>query len=216
MMSKQQAEALAQQMQQAQTATASGGGSGGKSVGNMLLSPTAPYNPAAPMYGNMPSQMQFPAFLPGQQQAIAQQLSQGYGAPAQSYMGQMNKVYSPVNLTQMQEPLTQTMRAFGLQHTGKPGMIEAMSGGFNPQGYQQWGQSTGSPWLDAMFGLNAAQGVPGKGGTAPAPVDPKKKKKSQAATGGTTYTAPTAQQRPSYGTMADRDYYQSIGQTGIW
>lgn len=159
--------------------TGGGGGGGGPTGGNsagspMLTSPTAPFDPLAALYARMPQQAQFQPFMPGQQNAIAQQLSQGYGAPAQDYMAQMNQIYRPMNLTQMSEPLTTSMRAWGLQHSGQPGVAKEMQDGFNPQGYQQWGQSTGSPWLDAMFGLNAAAGVPGQGGA----VDPKKKKKN--------------------------------------
>lgn len=159
-----------------------GTGTGGNSAGNPLLtSPTAPYDPLAAFYARMPQQVQFQPFLPGQQSAIANQLSAGFGAPAQDYMAQMNAIYRPVNLTAMSEPLTGTMRAWGLQPSGQPGVAEEMKDGFNPQNYQQWNQSTGSPWLDAMFGLNPAIGVPGQGGTE----DPKKKKnKAPIPTGG--------------------------------
>jgi len=187
--------------------------SDGKDSGNWLASPTAPFNASAANYGAMPQQMNFPAFMPGQQQAIAQQMAQGYGQPAQSYMDQMNQIYRPVGVTAMSEPLTQTMRAWGLQSTGKPGGVEAMDGGFNPQGYQQWGMGTGSPWLDAMFGLNAGQGVPGQGGTvAPDPTGKKKKNKTPSTV--SPYTAPTQTLPPFYNTMDGRDEMLRTGQLG--
>ena len=140
-------------------------------LSGMFQSPTAPYNAAAPNYGAMPQQITMPAFMPGQQQAIAQQLSQGYGQPQQSYMDAMNSYYAPVNMTRMTEPLTQSMRAWGLQTNGQPGGVEAMEGGFNPGGFQQYGMGTGSPWLDQMFGLQAGMSAPNTPAT-PASLNP--------------------------------------------
>jgi hypothetical protein len=169
---------------------------------------TAPYNAAAPAYGGMPQQVNFPAFMPGQQEGIAQQLSQGYGASPQSYMDQMNALYRPVNMTQLSEPLTASMRAWGLKPSGRPGVVEPRDGGFNPSDFQQYGMQTGSPWLDAMFGLQAQMGVPG---ATPAPVvDPKKKKPGTSTGTPSTSTAAPAPYRQPMMNMGDR-------QTGgIW
>jgi hypothetical protein len=118
----------------------------------------------------------------------------------------------------MSEPLTQTMRAWGLQHSGQPGSVQAAGGGFNPQGYQQWGQSTGSPWLDSMFGLNAGQGVPGvPGAVEPDPTDPtgkKKKNKTPSVPTVSPYMAPTQTLPSFYNTMEGRDEMLRTGQLG--
>ena len=169
---------------------------------------TAPYNASAPAYGAMPQQVNFPAFMPGQQEGIAQQLSQGYGASPQSYMEQMNALYKPVGMTQLSEPLTQTMRAWGLKPNGQPGGVEGSITG----GYQQYGMQTGSPWLDQMFGLRAAMGNAPAGGAVVDPgfPDPKKKKtKTPSPVGGAVAPAPVQYQPPAMG-MGDH-------QTGgIW
>lgn len=139
---------------------------------------TAPYNASAPNYGAMPQQVNMPAFMPGFQDAIAQQMSQGYGASPQSYTDAMNQYYKPVSMTQLSEPLTQSMRAWGLKPNGQPGGVEGTISG----GYQQYGMSTGSPWLDAMFGLQATAGTPAAPAPAPAsPLDDPKKKRQQQA-----------------------------------
>jgi hypothetical protein len=162
----------------------------GGNLGALFQGQTAPYNASAPNYGAMPQMQNFPAFMPGQQEAIAQQLSQGFGAPQQSYMEQMNALYKPVGMTQLSEPLTQSMRAWGLKPSGQPGGVSGNITG----GYQQYGMETGSPWLDKMFGLQS-----GMGSTAPAaagpvnPWDPNKNphkykkwiKRNPAPTGGT-------------------------------
>ena len=129
-----------------------GGGSGGGGGGDIFQGKTLPYQAARPEYGNMPQQFSMPAFMPGQMEGIAAQLSQGFGAPQQSYMDQMAALYRPVGMTQLQEPLTQSMRQWGLQPSGQPGEVEK-DGKFNKPKYQQYGMQTGSPWLDQMFGL---------------------------------------------------------------
>jgi hypothetical protein len=138
-----------------------GGGSGGDSGGgggDIFQGKTLDYLPTRPEYGNMPQMQNFPAFMPGQMEGIAAQLSQGFGAPQQSYMDQMAALYRPVGMTQLQEPLTQSMRQWGLQPSGQPGEVEK-DGKFNKPKYQQYGMQTGSPWLDQMFGLKAQ--IPG-------------------------------------------------------
>jgi hypothetical protein len=142
----------------------SGGGGGSNNLSGLFQGVTAPYNASAPNYGAMPQQQMFPAFMPGQMEGIASQLSQGFGAPQQSYMDQMAALYKPVGLTQMSEPLTQSMRAWGLKPSGQPGGVEGSIKG----GYQQYGMQTGSPWLDKMFGLQQSTSAP----AATAPVNP--------------------------------------------
>jgi hypothetical protein len=87
-------------------------------------------------------------------------------------------------------------------------VVEPRDGGFNPSDFQQYGMQTGSPWLDAMFGLQAQMGVPG---ATPAPVVDPKKKKTGTSTGtpSTSTAAPAPYQQPMMN-MGDR-------QTGgIW
>lgn len=160
-----------------------GSGSGSGNLATIFKPKTAPYDPNAKVYSNMPTGVQFPAFMPGQQSAIASQLAQGYGAPASDYMGQMNSVYAPMNTTRLFEPITQTARAWGLKPTGQPGGWKAMEkdgkkGGFNPQGYQQWGQDTYSPLLNRIFGLKNNIPTPEEIAAEKAAAAAKKKKKN--------------------------------------
>jgi hypothetical protein len=133
----------------------SSGGGGGGSVGKTLS-----YSPNRRQYANMPQQLSMPAFMPGQMEGIAAQLSQGFGAPQQSYVDMLSSMYRPTSATMLSEPLTQTMDQWGLEHGGNPADINK-DGKYNPKKYQQYGMQTGSPWLDQMFGLKAQ--VPGGG-----------------------------------------------------
>lgn len=129
--------------------------------GKLFKSKTAAYNPSAPAYPNMPRAVQVPAFVDGLQNGLTSALSRGFGGAPASYQ---SPLFQPQTYTQMSEPLSVTMRAFGLEPTG-PGMVGRMRDkkdkkvDFNPQGFQQWGQTTGSPYLDYAFGLKAMPGV---------------------------------------------------------
>ena len=155
---------LAAQAPRLEAGSGGGGGGGKDNLAALFQGVTAPYNASAPNYGAMPQMQNFPAFMPGQMEGIASQLSQGFGAPQQSYMDQMNQIYRPVGLTQMSEPLTQTMRAWGLKPSGEPGGVSGSISG----GYQQYGQQTGSPMLDSMFGLQPSVPAPDAAPVTPA------------------------------------------------
>lgn len=151
---------------QAQSGTGAGGGV------TQYSGATAPYNANAKLYPSMPQQVSIPAFMPGFQQAIAQQLAAGFGqsqAPDFSAFGQSQTA-------RLREPITQTLRAWGLTSNGQPGGLQTLPGGFNPSSYQQYGTQTGLPSLDSVLGLvpapvPASTGTPG-GTVSPPPLPP--------------------------------------------
>lgn len=176
-------EAVAAATKQMQAADGSSGGN----LESIFKGDTSKYKAGAPVYGNMPMGVNMPAFMPGQQEAIANQLSQAYGQPASAYQQQMGQVYAPMNTTRLFEPITTTARAFGMEHAGKPGQWETdKKDGMNPEGYQQWGMDTNSPWLNQIFGLKP--GLPDPAAVVPEEVKKKKTKTSGSATGGSSYT----------------------------
>jgi len=139
-----------------QKAEAASGGSGSKdsNLEKVFQAKTSPYKASNNPYANMPQGINFPAFMPGQQQAIANQLSSAYGAPAADYNAQMSSIYAPMNTTRLFEPITTTARAFGLKPGENPGQWSA-GDNFNKKNYQQWGQQTNSPFLQSIFGLKS-------------------------------------------------------------
>lgn len=153
------------------TGAASPAGAAGTGGGTFTLAPK-PYNANAPVYGSMPRQATFPAFQPGAQQQLAEQMQAGFGGGVPGYMEHMNQIYRPSRLTQLFEPLTQTARTFGLEHTGQPGGWKAGAGGANPQNYQQYGMQSGSPFIDALFGMQANVPPAPAPGTTPPVVPP--------------------------------------------
>lgn len=61
---------------------------------------TTTATPAAPAV-----QMQnFPAFMPGQQGLLAEQMSAGFGAPVSENMGLLSNLYKPVNMPIISRP----------------------------------------------------------------------------------------------------------------
>jgi hypothetical protein len=134
----------------------------------------------------MPQMVAMPAFMPGQQQGLVQQLAAGYGGAPAEYMAQMNSVYAPMMTTRLREPITATARAWGLKPTGAAGGWEAAGKkgkDFNKAGYQQWGMATGSPFLNALFGLK-----PGFPETTPEePVQPSTKTSSSSSSSSSSY-----------------------------
>ena len=121
---------------------------------------TNAYKQDAPAYSGMPVALQFSPYMPGQREAIAEQLARAYGSGVQ---GMFNAVGAgntpPIRALKLSEPISNTMEAFGLEFDGTPGGARVMPGKtFNPAGYQQWGVATGQPYLDAMFGLRYMPG----------------------------------------------------------
>lgn len=160
-----------------------------KDPGGLYHAPVANFDPNAQNYPGMPRGITTPAYIDGMQQSLMAALSKGFGGAPGSYA---SPLFQPQTYTQLSEPLSITMRAMGTEMKG-PGVVGPINEagkkvkktkpgetpiqrGFNPMGYNQWGQSSGSPFLDYAFGLQSREGIPGQGGT-PAPVDPKKKQK---------------------------------------
>lgn len=65
-----------------------------------------------------PIQMQnYPAFMPGQQGLLAEQMSAGYGAPVSENMGLLSNLYKPVNMPVISRPdqIAQYLTQIGLK-----------------------------------------------------------------------------------------------------
>ena len=59
----------------------------------------------------------FPAFMPGQQGLLAEQMSAGFGAPVSENMGLLSSLYKPVNMPIISRPdqIAQYMTQIGLK-----------------------------------------------------------------------------------------------------
>ncbi len=138
-----------------------GGGGGG---GNKKK-PTDPAPDGKPVYPNLPTSITFAPYLPGHQDALAQQMSQGYGAPPQEYLNQMNNLYQETTLPVLHEPVGRTQDALA-------------SGDWNMPAETY---TTGSFAMDDILGipssLPSAFTSDGEPVTPTAPVKKKKKKK---------------------------------------
>jgi hypothetical protein len=110
-------------------------GSGNKDIGQTTLNTAS--TPPAP---SVSTGMQYPAFMPGQQQAIANQLSAGYGALPADNMGLLSMYHRPVSLPMIQNstdmsalakmfPDMQNVAAGGVARGGKMNGSKAASGG---------------------------------------------------------------------------------------
>lgn len=97
--------------------------------------PTA--TPAAvaglPAYLGGGQNMTFPQAMPGQLEAIASQLSAGFGQPASAYMKQMEALYNPVHvpMSSAPKPAAPVAPKPTTPATGKPG-ISPVGGGYVP------------------------------------------------------------------------------------
>lgn len=81
--------------------------------GSKKQTATTPATPAAPAV-----QMQnFPAFMPGQQGLLAEQMSAGFGAPVSENMGLLSNLYKPVQMPIISRPdqIAQYMTQIGLK-----------------------------------------------------------------------------------------------------
>jgi hypothetical protein len=73
--------------------------------GGKLPQPTSPAAPdGLPAYLGGGQSMTYPQAMPGQLEAIAAQLSAGFGQPASAYMQQMDALYNPVQVGQAPVP----------------------------------------------------------------------------------------------------------------
>ena len=59
----------------------------------------------------------FPAFMPGQQGLLAEQMSAGFGAPVSENMGLLSNLYKPVQMPMISRPdqIAQYMTQIGLK-----------------------------------------------------------------------------------------------------
>ena len=83
---------------------------GGGSKNKATTTPAAPAAPAVAMQN-------FPAFMPGQQGLLAEQMSAGFGAPVSENMGLLSNLYKPVNMPMISRPdqIAQYMTQIGLK-----------------------------------------------------------------------------------------------------
>lgn len=124
------------------------GGSGG---GDPQVDPTT----GKPIYPNLPGQMQFDAYMPGQKEALTSQLQAGYGSLPKDMNTHMGQTTADMTIPRLREPISVTQEAL-------------KSGDWNmpDQNY-----STGSFALDALLGLPSAQPAAfTPGGVVPTPV----------------------------------------------
>jgi len=83
---------------------------------------------------------QFPAFMPGQQGLLAEQMSAGYGAPVSENMGLLANLFKGISLPQITRPdqIAQYAKQIGVD-TGKTG-----SGGAGNQYGQEFRDAQGN------------------------------------------------------------------------
>lgn len=83
---------------------------GGGSKKQTATTPAAPAAPAVQMQN-------FPAFMPGQQGLLAEQMSAGFGAPVSENMGLLSNLYKPVQMPIISRPdqIAQYMTQIGLK-----------------------------------------------------------------------------------------------------
>lgn len=156
-----------------------------------------------------PYAQQWAPFEPGFQSAIANQLSQGYGAPASDYMAQMNQTYAPMNFMQYRYPL------------------DALLG----QGYKPGATGTGSTPLSGLtWDIYNSQYRNGDGSLYPSGMGQDKFNKWLAGQNGTTKPTPPPTgimgtidqpQQPTgytgmYNSMEDRDAWRRSGYGGLF
>ncbi|MCP4182315.1 MAG: hypothetical protein GY761_03225 [Hyphomicrobiales bacterium] len=115
-----------------------GGGGGG---GSNSKKKTSPKQGNKPVYPNLPTSITFSPYLPGHQEALAQQMSQGYGAPPQEYLDQMNNLYQDTTMPVLHEPVGRTKSILANKNWNKP-----------DEAY-----TTGSFALDSLLGLPSAK-----------------------------------------------------------
>ena len=83
---------------------------GGNKTKATTTTPAAPAAPAVQMQS-------FPAFMPGQQGLLAEQMSAGFGAPVSENMGLLSNLYKPVNMPMISRPdqIAQYLAQIGLK-----------------------------------------------------------------------------------------------------
>lgn len=83
---------------------------GGSNKNKTATTPAAPAAPAVQMQN-------FPAFMPGQQGLLAEQMSAGFGAPVSENMGLLSNLYKPVQMPIISRPdqIAQYMTQIGMK-----------------------------------------------------------------------------------------------------
>jgi hypothetical protein len=128
-----------------------GGGVGGGGVvggGGRTPLDTLKYKAKRTIPQNMPMGQVYPAFAPGALDQLAAQMQAGFGAApaagqpaANPFMPYLQNMFKDTSSTILKEPISQTYRSV----TNKDGDPK--------KGFQQYGYSTGSSYLDKLFGI---------------------------------------------------------------
>jgi hypothetical protein len=117
------------------------------------------YDPNLAPHPNAPRAQFYPAFSPGMLAGLRDQLAQGYNTPPEEQDAYLRSTYKDTTATYVPQPITQVLADFARG------------------AYQQYGQDSGSPFLNSLLGFApGAPPAPGTGATgqfaapAPAPI----------------------------------------------
>lgn len=171
---------------------------------------TLPYDAANKIPQSMPREQIYPAFSPGAMDQIATQMMAGFGTGAQQagaetnpFIPYLQQMFQDTRTTNLFEPILQTYNSLlktGADAVKKNGKKAADVAGnlATPNPFQQYGYSTGSDYLDKLFGIQRniptpAPSTPGDPTVPPVVTDPTKppkpNKPPKTGGGGTMATA---------------------------
>jgi hypothetical protein len=107
-----------------------------------------PYDPNLAPHPQAPRAQYYPAFSPGMLAGLRDQLTKGFGMTPEEQQADLQSTYQDTTATYVPAPITQILADFAK----------------NP--YQQYGQDSGSPFLNSLLGFAPGQPpAPGTGGT---------------------------------------------------
>ncbi len=129
---------------------------GGSNKSSSSSSATPAEQTGKPVYPNLPDALTFDAYMPGQQEAIANQIHQGYGVVPEEMQTHMDQTTADMSIPRLYEPLTVTQDAL-------------KSGDWN---MPDENYTSGSFALDALLGLPSAQPSAFTPGGVPSSVSP--------------------------------------------
>jgi hypothetical protein len=105
------------------------------------------YDPKLPPYPDAPQKQTYAAFSPGMLDAMSRQLAAGYGPSQEAQKAALQGTYQDTTTPYLPQPIM--------------GVIDAIKTGK----YQQYGQDTGSPFLNSLLGFTSEVPAPGSGAT---------------------------------------------------
>jgi hypothetical protein len=105
------------------------------------------YDPKLKPYPDAPQKQTYAAFSPGMLDAMSRQLAAGFGGTQADQQAALQNTYKDTTATYLPQPIM--------------GAIEALQGGQ----YQQYGQDSGSPYLNGLLGFTGNVPQPGTGAT---------------------------------------------------